>query len=457
MSAGTLDTFRIRGIVEGFYGTPWSHDQRIEMIEFIASRGMNTFVYAPKDDSLHRRHWRTPYEGDALDRLAELVALCRSHGVEFVYCLSPGLSIEYSSSADIADLCRKFESVRSLGVHAFGLLLDDIPESLQHESDAEVFEDLVTAHIHVVGEVFRQLNEQSADTTLFVCPTQYWGRGDESYISALGCGIDPRIEIFWTGRAICSATIDLDDAATVARATRRPIVFWDNYPVNDVAMRNELHVGPYQGRDRHLHRFAQGVIANGMELFESSKIAFATIADYLNDPVNYDAERSWQLALRDVTGNEADFSTYRTFADNVRSSCLSASGAPTTAAALGQFVFEVETGQTTQAAERLHRLAHGYLAAAEHLQGGTFANTQLIAEADPWIETFRLGAEAMHHMADAVLDGPLSDRSRQELTGYLHRLRATDRRVFSDSVDLLLSNLDLINQPVTNKKVKVLS
>jgi hyaluronoglucosaminidase len=438
--------FRIRGIVEGFYGTPWSHDQRLEMIEFIASRGMNTFVYAPKDDPLHRRHWRSPYEGDALDRLAELAALCRSRGVEFVYCLSPGLSIEYSSAEDIADLCRKYETVRSLGVRTFGLLLDDIPPVLQHGSDAAMFGDLVAAHVHVVGEVFRQLTDQSADTTLFVCPTEYWGRGDEAYISALGSGIDPRIELFWTGRAICSPTIDLHDASTVARAARRPVVYWDNYPVNDVAMGNELHVGPYQGRDRHLHRFAAGIIANGMELFESSKIAFATIADYLADPEDYDAERSWQFALQDVTRNEDDFYAYRTFADNVRSSCLSAGGAPTTAAALGQFVFEVETGQTTQAAERLHRLAQRYLAAAEQLQGGTFTNTQLIAEAAPWIDTFRLGAEAMNRMADAVLDGgPLSARSRQELADYQQRLRATRRRVFGDSVDLLLSNLDLID------------
>ena len=200
LSGAGADTFRIRGIVEGFYGTPWSHDQRIEMIEFIASRGMNTFVYAPKDDSLHRRHWRTRTAGDALDRLAELVAWRRSHGVEFVYCLSPGLSIEYSSSADIADLCRKFESVRSLGVRAFGLLLDDIPGRLQH--DAEVFEDLVTAHIHVVGEVFRRLNAGRAPTPHFRLPDPVLGARRRVRISrALGCGIDPRIEIFWTGRA----------------------------------------------------------------------------------------------------------------------------------------------------------------------------------------------------------------------------------------------------------------
>ena len=28
--------FAVRGIVEGFYGTPWSHDARLEMIDFLA-------------------------------------------------------------------------------------------------------------------------------------------------------------------------------------------------------------------------------------------------------------------------------------------------------------------------------------------------------------------------------------------------------------------------------------
>ena len=89
----------------------------------------------------------------------------------------------------------------------------------------------------------------------------------------------------------------------------------------------ELHIGPYRGRDPHLWRASTGIVANGMELFEASRIPFATIADYLRDPEGYDPEASWQRAMRDVVG-EADLDAFALFADNVRSSCLSADDAP---------------------------------------------------------------------------------------------------------------------------------
>ena len=62
--------FAERGIVEGFYGRPWTHEQRLDMIRFIGERGMNRFVYAPKDDPLMRREWARPYDADDLARIA---------------------------------------------------------------------------------------------------------------------------------------------------------------------------------------------------------------------------------------------------------------------------------------------------------------------------------------------------------------------------------------------------
>ena len=219
----------------------------------------------------------------------------------------------------------KLRSVAALGVDGFGLLLDDIPRTLQHAEDQAAFSDLVAAHVHVIDRVFAAISRPTAG--LIVCPVVYWGTGTEDYLVRLGEGMDPRIGLYWTGRAICSATLDLADAATFARTTNRPPTYWDNYPVNDVAMGYELHIGPYRGRDPHLWRAANGIVANGMELYESSKIPIATIADYLRAPETYDPEESWRRAMRDVVG-EADLDTFALFADNVRSSCLSADDAP---------------------------------------------------------------------------------------------------------------------------------
>ncbi len=60
-------------MVEGFYGPPWSHRDRLEVIAFCAERGMNAYVYAPKDDPYHRDQWRDPYPAGKLAELVELV------------------------------------------------------------------------------------------------------------------------------------------------------------------------------------------------------------------------------------------------------------------------------------------------------------------------------------------------------------------------------------------------
>ena len=53
-------TFQRRGVVEGFFGPLWSMAHRRRLFEFGAARRMNTYLYAPKDDSYHRKLWRRP-------------------------------------------------------------------------------------------------------------------------------------------------------------------------------------------------------------------------------------------------------------------------------------------------------------------------------------------------------------------------------------------------------------
>jgi len=52
--------FANRGVIEGFYGPPWSHQDRLDMIRFMGRVGMNMYFYGPKDDPFHREKWREP-------------------------------------------------------------------------------------------------------------------------------------------------------------------------------------------------------------------------------------------------------------------------------------------------------------------------------------------------------------------------------------------------------------
>jgi len=66
--------FAVSGVIEGFYGPPWSHQDRLDILRFMGRVGLNVYVYAPKDDPYHRTRWREAYPEDARRRLGELVA-----------------------------------------------------------------------------------------------------------------------------------------------------------------------------------------------------------------------------------------------------------------------------------------------------------------------------------------------------------------------------------------------
>ncbi|MEO8330213.1 MAG: protein O-GlcNAcase [Candidatus Nanopelagicales bacterium] len=402
LKTGTFDEFprfAVRGIIEGFYGKPWSLEQRMDMIAFIGAHRMNTFVYSPKDDDYCRRRWDEPYPTSELAALSELVQEASSHGVDVSYGLSPGLSIRYSDQADVNRLLAKFSQVFELGVRSVQLQLDDIPMRLQHPQDRSRFPDLVNAQVTLIDRVRKGIDSLDPSIRLAVCPTVYNGRGDEPYLAALGAGTDPRVDLTWTGRAICSPELDLADAATFLRTTSRPVLYWDNYPVNDVAMTAELHIGAYRGRDPHLYRFARGLLANPMERPESSKIALATIADYLWDPEGYDPDLSWAAAITEIAGPK-DADALRLFADNVRTSCLEESDSPLLTQALETLQFETEFGDPKAGRDALSRLAQRFADSAVQLLGADVENATLAAEIRPWVEVFASGSQKLLDMLE---------------------------------------------------------
>jgi hyaluronoglucosaminidase len=287
-----LRPFAVRGVVEGFYGTPWTHDARIEVMSFLAAHGMNAYAYAPKDDARHRAEWRVPYERAELERFRELAAHGEAHGVRFGFAISPGLDIEYESQTDREALLHKLQPLRQAGVSWFLLLLDDIP---MQPGLAPRQAALVT-----------WLHSALDGAALTMCPTEYVGTHPSPYLAELGAGMPPEVDVMWTGPTVCSPELRAGDARgwTKALGDRR-VVVWDNYPVNDVLMSASLHLGPYQGRDADLADVVGGVLCNPMTQARASQIALATAMDFLADPDGYDAAASWSRAISDVGGDRA--------------------------------------------------------------------------------------------------------------------------------------------------------
>ena len=69
---------RFRGVVEGFYGTPWSHQARLRHLKFYGENKMNTYIYGPKDDPYHiSPNWRLPYPEHEDKQIKEIVRVAQ--------------------------------------------------------------------------------------------------------------------------------------------------------------------------------------------------------------------------------------------------------------------------------------------------------------------------------------------------------------------------------------------
>lgn len=294
--------FDLSGVVEGFYGNPWSHEARLDMIRFMGEVGMDVYFYAPKDDPYHRQRWRESYSGEELSRFQELIRVSEDAGVKLFYAISPGLSIKYSSEEDYQALREKLMTLSVLGIQHFALFLDDVPEYLQHEEDISKYSTLANAHVELINRLYLDLSEFGLD--LAVCPTTYtdaWG--SREYIRVLGEGVVADIPFFWTGTDVAVASITEAEASFWSTLIGRKPLIWDNFPVNDFEQWRPI-IGPITGREARLSRAASGIIANPMDKPYLSMIPLYTVAKYAQNPHNYNPDKSWQDALVHLAGSE---------------------------------------------------------------------------------------------------------------------------------------------------------
>ena len=290
---------RLRGVIEGFYGEPWSHEERLDLLRFAAREGFNLWVHAPKDDPYHRKLWREPYPEDDLARLAELSAEAARFGVDFAYALAPGLDVCYSQEAEWEALLAKVEQVRGAGVRSFQLLWDDVEHTLNCADDEELYgheeRPSAAAQAPFTNRFAREVEQPGP---LVVCPMGYAGTGDSPYRRIFGERLDPDVICYWTGPEVVSVGISREalDLA-VERFRGHELLLWHNYPVNDFEP-SRLFLGPVRGLDPRLAEGrCAGLVANAMVQAVPSKLPLATVADWLRDPAGYDPETSFERAL----------------------------------------------------------------------------------------------------------------------------------------------------------------
>lgn len=406
LKTGSLEDyplFEMRGYIEGFYGTTWEYSKRLSVMRLMAKYGMNTYFYAPKDDIYHREKWRELYPDEELRALKMLYDSATENYLDFYWCVGPGLSYRYTSNEDFCLLIEKIKSIYSIGVRNFGLLLDDIPWEFQYPEDSEKYDSIVDAHIDLLNRTYRELKSFDSNIKLTVCPTQYSGDENGYYITKFGKKTPYDVKIFWTGQEICSRVLTVRESAELLRSTEHRPLFWDNYPVNDCEMFHEMHMGALIGRDKELFKACDGLISNVMEYAECSKIPLMTVADYLWNPIEYDAESSLRNAHVELLGEKADSFGY--FADHLGVSCLSKYSSALMSKTLAHINFLLSHGKKSEASEEFLNYNKNMRDCLNMLRDKT---VPLFAELEKWVDKFEMCCDLLDAIYFAVKE-PCAD------------------------------------------------
>lgn len=419
-------TAGLRGVIEGFYGTPWSHAERLAQLDFYGRTKQNVYVYSPKDDDYLRARWRDPYPPAELARLRELVDRARANHVRFTYALSPGLSVCYSSDADIKALTAKFDSLYDIGVRSFAIPLDDISYTKWNcAADEAEFGTgggaAGAAQAHLLNTVWREFTAGHPDLKpLEMVPTEYSDLADSPYKKALREKLDPSVVVEWTGVGVIAPTITAEQVKRAREVYGHPILVWDNYPVNDYVT-SRLLLGPYTGREPGVASASTGVTANPMVQAEASRIALFTSAAHLWNPDAYDPRAAFLASVRDLAGPGAA-RWLRIFAENNYSSQLDPTEAPTLTPLIAAFrkAYEQDSGLGRAAAELRGYFAD--MAATPARLRALFDNPGFLDETSAWLDKLGRYGRAGETAVDLLLAH--KDGDAEAVTRYWTELRA---------------------------------
>ncbi|MDP5070271.1 MAG: protein O-GlcNAcase, partial [Congregibacter sp.] len=266
----------ILGVLEGFYGRPWAPATRLLMMQWLPGLGYDAYLYAPKADAHLRKAWRQPWPPAERQHLRELGQSCALTGLSYQVGLSPfELYRSYNRTARAA-LKSKLGEIEDLGVSGLAILFDDMPGNV---------ESLAARQAEICADIQHWIGGEGM--ALRVCPSYYsddpvldeiFGQRPDGYLSTLCDDLHQCYEIFWTGPAVCSDTLNGADLKNVSKECRGKLAIWDNYPVNDSRARSpHIYVGDLSGRSADISALISSHWCNAMNQPALSLPALASL------------------------------------------------------------------------------------------------------------------------------------------------------------------------------------
>lgn len=289
------------GVIEGFFGRSWSWEDRKNYAQFLALNKYNFYIYAPKSDKNLRMDWQQDWSAKTKEELINLRQFYRSANVDFGIGLSPH-EIYLSDSRDQrAQLNQRIEQINQLAPDILCILFDDmrgdIPQLAQIQTD-----------------IAHQAAAISNAKKIIFCPTYYsfdpvlekvFGTMPENYWQTFAQQLDKSIDIFWTGEKVCSAHYSAEHLTQVTELIGRKPFLWDNYPVNDGAVKsNLLQLRAFDQSHSQLADKVAGHAANPMNQPWLSQIPLASLPLAYREQTHYSASSAFTQICNNLCGAE---------------------------------------------------------------------------------------------------------------------------------------------------------
>ncbi|WP_395671238.1 beta-N-acetylglucosaminidase domain-containing protein [Phenylobacterium sp.] len=287
------------GVIEGFFGRPWTWAERTETLRFLGGRGYGFWLYAPKADPYLRRRWREPYPEAELAELRAFAACCRDADVRFGVGLTPfELHFGFDQMAKAA-LSAKLAALDDAGVQDLAILFDDMKGDVP---------DLAARQ----AEIVHWVGPRTKASRLIMCPSYYsddpvldrvFGARPAGYLDDLGRTLDAAVHVMWTGEEVCSREQSVGHLERVGQALRRRPFLWDNYPVNDgPRMSQHLHLRAFTGRPAAIAGHIAAHAVNPASQPVLSRIPMLTLVEAYARGEGYQYLAAFRRAASEVLG-----------------------------------------------------------------------------------------------------------------------------------------------------------
>ena len=322
---------RDRGVIEGYYGVPYSAEVTKDLFRFMARYKMNTYMYGAKSDPYHSKLWGEAYPTTITpeqqrigyltqDMLSDIASVGTATKVNFIWAIHPGNAFTDANDQQVLDkIVHKFADMHRLGVRQFGVFVDDVGVP-SDEATLKLGADRLTELQRRIDEQWNRPDALPADTVkpLHFVPQLYafsWVSAEQArrFFGSLST-VPDKVRIYITGRNVWSVP-NSTDLAIVREYLGHDTSWWWNYPCNDNDVTKLFTMDTYANfhDEQHIATLARlepqltgtpTLIINPMQQGEVSKIALFSVADYAWNNRAFDNQQSWEAALPAVVGRK---------------------------------------------------------------------------------------------------------------------------------------------------------